>query len=348
MTARQFRWFRFLIILMVLVGVAGAVILLRLADHDLDRRTSETFAFSAGGNSISGTLWLPEGTPQAAIAVVHGDGPQDRTSDGGYAPFINSMLDAGIAVASWDKAGIGASGGDWLGQSMDDRADEVRAALAKLSGRLPGKTVGALGFSQAGWVLPRLSAADTDFIVLVGPAVSWRDQGAYYMRKRLTLAGADAASIETALKQREAEDERLFGAGARYDRKIVPPGISKARWGFIQRNNEEDARSRLTALDMPVLALWGADDLNVDAQGDSAIYRAALADFSAENEVDVIPDATHGLLKASPYNVQLVSDMSLWAKLRFIWDGRQAYAPGVLDRIATWIAARSGQEKSAQ
>ncbi|WP_260081260.1 alpha/beta hydrolase family protein [Phaeobacter inhibens] len=123
--------------------------------------------------------------------MVHGDGPQDRVSGGGYAPLINVFLDQGIAVASWDKPGVGASGGNWLHQSMADRASETSAALSLLNQRFDDMALGAVGFSQAGWVLPQLTRRDADFLVLVGPAVSWQDQGDYYTRVRLAQDGLD-------------------------------------------------------------------------------------------------------------------------------------------------------------
>ena len=167
---------------------------------------------------------------------MHGDGPQDRTSGGGYAPLIKVFLEAGIAVASWDKPGIGDSHGQWLDQSMVDRAQEVSAGLSALVRRVEDTPVGAIGFSQAGWVLPRLRAEDADFLVLVGPAVSLRQQGEYYTATRLRRAGATEPDIRRAIAKSGPEDDRIFGDGARYDAGRVPDDISEARWGFIKRN----------------------------------------------------------------------------------------------------------------
>lgn len=318
-----------------------ALALWRLDDHDLDRRLQENFAFEAGGDDLAGTLWLPDQPPLAAIILVHGDGPQDRRSSGGYAPFVNHILDAGIAVASWDKPGVGGSPGNWLKQSMADRAAETRTGLAMLKKRFQGLDIGALGFSQAGWVLPQLSADDADFLVLVGPAVSWRQQGAYYTRTRLARAGLDAAGIAREEARAKREDDLIYGPDARFDPADAPDGMSAERWAFIWRNRHLDARDYLSEMDAPLLALWGEDDLNVDAAGDAAIYRDALAGRQAETRIVVVPDATHGLLKAGPYNWQLASQWSWMAQLRFVLEGRYAFAPDALATITDWILARS-------
>lgn len=322
--------------------VAALVVVMRLADHDLSTRQSEPFAFSSSENRLDGTLWLPDMPVEAGIVLVHGDGPQDRTSGDGYAPFINAMLDAGIAVASWDKPGVGGSTGVWLRQSMDERAAETVAALLMLQSRFEGVRVGALGFSQAGWVLPKLTSNEADFIVLVGPAVSWQQQGAYYTRTRLERSGAalDTTAMDTVLAQEEEQNSRLFGPGSSYDPAVLRDGLSENRWGFIQRNRLADATTDLQQLSLPLLGVWGTNDLNVDAVHDAAVYESTLDDAHPATRLHVLPDATHGLLKAGPYNYQLISQWPWRAQLRFLWEGRRAYTPGALDLITEWIRAR--------
>ena len=319
--------------LLIIVGVW------RLADHDLDRRLSEPFNFTSDGVSVSGTLWLPDDKPLAAVVFVHGDGPQDRTSNGGYAPLINAFLDRGIAVAAWDKPGVGASEGNWLHQSMSDRTEETRAALEQLTVRFNGLARGAVGFSQAGWVLPALNADDTDYIALIGAAVSWQDQGDYYMRVRLTAERLSPQQIDEMLAKQEHEDERIFGPEALENDR--PYGMSVDRWNFIRLNRTADARDKLARLDVPLLAIWGADDLNVDAQRNAATYQELLPKNDARSKVIVWPEATHSLLKSDRYNWQLTEDWSWFAMARFLAEGRQAYAPGAIDAIKNWIVAVS-------
>ncbi|MEO0385405.1 MAG: alpha/beta hydrolase [Pseudomonadota bacterium] len=335
------KWWVILVVCAVGLSIVAGLALWRLSDHDLAHRSSESFGFEANGVQLSGTLWLPNRPIIAAVVLAHGDGPQDRFAGGGYQPLINTLLDAGIAVASWDKAGIGASQGNWLNQSMEDRAVETASALDALALRIDDAPIGALGFSQAGWVLPRLAPNQADFIVLVGPAVSWRDQGAYYTATRLRLEGASETEIAEALARARVENERLFGTDARFDPGQFSDDMNEARWAFIQRNRNEDARDFLRELQTPILAIWGENDLNVDAAGDAAIYRATLLDRHPGNQIVIVPDATHGLLKASRYNAQLVSTWPWHTVLRFMMEGRYAWAPGSLDMIIDWIVARA-------
>ena len=274
----------------------------------------------------------------AADHVIEmGPGAQDRTPNGGYAPLINAMLDKGTAVASWDKPGVKASEGNWLHQSMEERADETRVALQLLARRFDGLAHGAVGFSQAGWVLALLASNDADFIFLVGAAVSWQDQGDYYTRTRLAREGLGPQAVDLAIADQKLEDARIFGQEA----ASAPAGMSADRWQFIQINRYADARAALARLNLPLLAIWGADDLNVDPARNAAIFRALLAGRNSQNEIIIWPEATHGLLKASAYNWQRPDDWSWFAILRFVLEGRHAYAPGALDTITGWILARN-------
>lgn len=325
-------WFTYLALTALAIG---ALLFWRVLDHDIDRHISEDFTATIQGDTIVGTLWRPQAQAIAVVMLVHGDGPQDRTSAGGYAPLINALLDHQIAVAAWDKPGVGASTGNWLNQSMADRGELTRAIAAKLRNQSNDSPVGAVGFSQAGWVLPQLTKDDIDFMVLVGPAVSWKDQGRYFTRTRLTLEGAGEAEIEEAIQAATIENEAAFGPNATSD--DAPPGMSVDRWAFIKRNRDVDARDFLGSIDTPILAVWGADDLNVDAATDIEIYLSYLSGFSGPSELLYLPDATHGLLKSQPYNWQLVDQWPWYTKLRFFLEGRHAYRPGALNEITDWI-----------
>jgi len=96
-----------LIAVVCLIVAIALLVLARLDTYGLDRRASEPFAFDANGLRLAGTLWLPDHAATAAVVLVHGDGPQDRTSQQGYDPLINALLDAGIAVVRGINRALG-------------------------------------------------------------------------------------------------------------------------------------------------------------------------------------------------------------------------------------------------
>lgn len=134
-------------ILLLLVITTLLFFTSHIQDFDYENKDQEELSFLSQGNRLSGTLLTPQHkTPSAVIVVIHGDGPQDRYSNGGYNPLFNTFLDANIAIFSWDKAGIGDSQGNWLHQSMEARAEEAVAALKLMQLRYPEVQVGFLGF----------------------------------------------------------------------------------------------------------------------------------------------------------------------------------------------------------
>lgn len=327
---------------------AGLALVSGLSDFDLDGRSQRELTFTSAGATLSGTLVLPDGAgerPQAVALLVHGDGPQDRWSNGGYLPLINALLDRGIAVYTWDKPGIGASTGDWLGQSMQDRSEEARAAWAAVAQTLPQARgrIGFLGFSQAGWVLPALAAQEGPkpaFFVLVGGAVSWQRQGDYFTARRLEAEGRTPEQIAGQLIETERREEEMFSAltaGTLPEAEAARAmGMTVERIAFIRRNRHADASDAIAQVDAPFLAVWGNEDLNVDPQANAGDYRRLLPP-SPHHRVEVLPGATHGLLKASLFGYQLADQMPWYTKGAFLLLGRKAYADGAIPLIGDWI-----------
>ncbi|WP_244664939.1 S9 family peptidase [Candidatus Symbiopectobacterium sp. 'North America'] len=190
------------------------------------------------------------------VLLVHGDGAQDRWSDGGYLPLVNALVAQGIGVFSWDKPGVTASTGDWLAQTLRDRADEAVAALHVLRARpeLKESRLGFLGFSQAGWVVPKASQRSTaDFIVLIGPAINWREQGFYYMQQRLAMEGAEPSEITAAIaRERVAYSQRFT------PQTVIQPCSSRCTRDYFERRNAlSDARQDIAAQHVSVMVLMG-------------------------------------------------------------------------------------------
>ena len=331
-----------ILLALLLLALLGVMVIGEEEDQFLSERRSEDFTFTWNKNiTVHGTIWFPsDGSSQGSItALVHGDGPSGRTAGDGYNPLINALLDRGIAVASWDKPGIGESGGNWLDQSMSDRADETRSAIRELRERFEDFAISAIGFSQAGWVLPRLSIEDgLDYLVLVGAAVNWQDQSDYFGTIRMEAEGKSPAEIEEALIQDRANDDVIFNA------PTFPSNLgdlTEDRWAFIKRNRHEDSTVFIANLTIPTLAMWGEDDLNVDAMNDVEIYKKFLT--VSPRQVVLIPEATHSLLK-STYNYQIFDQWPAEKQEEWYFEGRSAYAEGVLDLMTDWVLQEAKPE----
>lgn len=321
----------------------------QIGDFELPQKDIRSIGFSHAGQSLEGSL-ITASANGPLVLIVHGDGPQDRWSQDEYLPLVNGLVDAGISVFSWDKPGVNASLGNWLQQSMQDRAEETAAALAAVKQLEDSKDrrIGLLGFSQAGWVLPRVPSVSDDalFLIVIGGAINWQAQGRYYATRRLKIEGTSPAAIRDELARQAIASERWFGGHAVFSdyaqagntaEKDPAQRMTEDRFQFVKLNYREDARNAIAALDLPVFVLSGEEDLNADARETIAVYSELLTDTNPLNRFELVPGATHSLLSARHYNYQLPSQWPLTARVRFILAGRSAYQGEVLKNLTHWI-----------
>lgn len=308
--------------------------------------------FEHKGNHLSGALVLPKNSeePFPVVVFVHGDGAMPYDAYGYYRPLWNKLAKQGIASFSWDKAGVGKSQGDWLNQSMDDRADEVITAIDMLKGRTdiaPNK-IGLIGYSQAGWVLPLVAKRSSypDFMVLISTAINWMDQGNYMMRIRLTRAGLSDAEIQQEIEDSRGRTKRLFSLSSTYEEyrqyhRSATAQKNKAEiktpqhFQFVKLNWRSDARESLKEISSPTLAIFGAHDLNVDAAESASIYKEIFEKSGNKNlTIKIFPEAQHSLLKKK-YFKETVPGIGFIIKFELL--GEDAFADGFLDFITRWV-----------
>ncbi|MEU7898699.1 alpha/beta hydrolase [Nonomuraea sp. NPDC049152] len=281
---------RILVALLAVVLVLGGVVVWQNS-YDMDAET-----VSIG--RLHGVLTTPRDGRErhGLVVVVHGDGPVNATHDDGYQPIWEAFAQAGYATLSWDKPE------DWLGQSMDDRADEVTSAIAWARARpdVDPRRVGLWGSSQAGWVLPKVAAkTPVAFVIAVSPAINWLQQGRYNLLAELRAEGASPDRIEREIAKSDTV-RRLLREKASYADYVKTVGRATAmtaeRWSFVAKNHTSDATEDLRALrEIPVLLALGDHDLNVDTADTETVYRRELARLTVRRYAD----AAHSMVKHS-------------------------------------------------
>lgn len=310
-------------------------------------------SFRHGKEALSGDLLLPTSPgPHPLVILVHGDGPMPRDGFGYYRPLQTALARAGYASFSWDKPGVGASSGNWEAQSMQERTDEVLAAARQLRQRpdIDRARIGLWGISQAGWVMPLALARDPQlaFMISVSGAVNWTEQSRYLTGERLRQEGYLPQQIQTALRWNRQVNDWLQ-AGVRYPTYLqrmakAPPGcqepMSEARWYFAMRNLNADVRTHLPQVRVPVLALFGAYDRNVDVTQSLSVYRTLLHQSGdPRSAVRLFPNADHGLIPATgPIQIDGRSSLrNLLRLLRIEVLGELAFAADFIDAQLDWL-----------
>lgn len=145
--------------------------------------TAEDIRFESTGVTLAGTIYTPR-HPQAAVVLVHGSDKTPRMAD-----FASLLAQSGILVLTYDKRGVGESGGIYVGVEVGTNnvdqanltllAEDVNASIKTLHQRNKNVPIGLVGFSQAGWIIPIAANKNpyVDFMVIFsGSLVSTLEQ----------------------------------------------------------------------------------------------------------------------------------------------------------------------------
>lgn len=147
--------------------------------------TIQDVKFESQGITLAGSILEPK-KPVAAVVIVHGSDPVKRELE-----FAKRLAKEGIAVFTYDKRGVGESGGVYVGPSVGTNnidpanlnllAQDANAAVQTFETYLKDKKtpIGLVGFSQAGWIIPIAASKNPqiEFMVLFsGPTITTLEQ----------------------------------------------------------------------------------------------------------------------------------------------------------------------------
>lgn len=336
-------------------GVEGAVLNRPQTPMPPFPYRAEEVAFdnpAAPGVRLAGTLTLPEGAgPFPAAILISGTGPQDRDETVfGHKPFAvwaDALARRGVAVLRFDDRGVGRSTGDFAASTIADFAKDAGAALTWLAARpeIDADRIGFIGHSEGGVVVPlalenRGGAAW--MVALAGPAASGADIIEQQARRMGLASGAPVEAVEAAEVNRARLMEIVLrhpddGDAARreLEPELLARGLEPAlaaqtaaqlsapwyRWLVAH-----DPAASLGALTIPVLAVYGEQDLQVPADQNAPLMRR----YRPDADVVVLPGLNHLF---QPATTGLPVE---YGQIETTLD------PSVITLVVDWIAARTG------
>jgi uncharacterized protein len=258
-----------------------------LADH-----AELQLSFRCEGAKIAGTLYLPlaEGR-HPALVWVHGAGQSTRLSWGAGA-FLRPFTQAGFAVFSFDKRGVGESEGECCpgdhGHFNLATADVVGAvdAVRRRQEIDPGR-IGLFGASQAGWIAPRaaVDSGHVAFVTLAAPGVVTFGQEHAYEE----LTGGYGS-------------DKPFPSEAEIASRLEETGPS----GF-------DVVPYLRRMNVPALWLLAGRDQEIPLTATLAILRN-LQQVGKDYTIHVYATANHGLFDVPPTDARAMPDTLRWLR----------------------------------
>lgn len=293
------------------------------------------FTFKSSGLTLSGILDVPDGgKAKALILLVHsygGSNVRDPNAYSAYTRMRQRLNEIGIATAVWDKPGQGESEGKFdIDQPVASSGEEVVDAARYLRAvNAPGSDkIGVWGGSRAGWIAPIAMAQDAEiefWISISGTSIE--DNFTYLLLSNLPYEGGSPELAAQFAGEWRAGCEILRTGGSykryqeatealranEYIREMRGDWPSRLEYWWYQRPCKDGScpsydddmcsyvpvdgfEAMLASLDVDVLAIFGAKDLNVDWRKTRALYEATIGQNpEASLAVEVFADADHAL-----------------------------------------------------
>lgn len=149
----------------------------------IDSIKTENVTFESEGIKLAGTIYSPN-HPHSAVVIVHGSDQVPRMTK-----FAKLLAQNGIMVLTYDKRGVGESGGVYAGpevgtnnisvENLNLLAKDASSAVNVIYNKQKDLPIGLIGASQAGWIIPIVANINplVEFMVLFScPTITTLEQ----------------------------------------------------------------------------------------------------------------------------------------------------------------------------
>ena len=283
----------------------------------------------AGEFSLVGDLRVPDGDGPFPLAIVINGSGCSRRGDRSNIGTATSLAERGVATVVYDKRGCGDSGGDWREVGLEPLAEDVAelVRVVSLDRRIDADGIGLIGHSQGAWIA--LLAAEAlggegpaGEQVEAEPRIAWivwasgapttpaeQNNAMVALHVRAAGHGDEAVEAATALERRIGDVYR-HDAGWDEARALVDAASGEAwfdqrliglqprdfwNWRWYARLMDHDPRAALASLDVPILAVWGSEDLLVPAEASREEFERVSGEAPARRDVAVFEGLDHRL-----------------------------------------------------
>lgn len=307
-----------------------------------------------GGSSdvvLAGELTYPtDGGSYPAVILITGSGPQDRDETlGAHKPFkvlANFLSRRGYAVLRFDDRGIHESTGDYATATEEDFAADAAAAIRWLGTQpaIDNQRMGFIGHSEGGYIAPLAALEEkVEFMVLLaspvvplvdvillqekeiaaaeGKSKSYIEESTLVTRKLIDIFRSSSSPEQArdqviSLFESHGSNLGLADRHAEYLLDVLPP----AWWMWIV---DYDPVPALESFDGPILAIYGAKDLQVSAIQNAPVMVKVLS--HELSDVVVLDDLNH------LFQLAKTGAPSEYASIKAVFDGR------MLNVVGGWL-----------
>lgn len=303
----------------------------------ISRPNDEPITIPGNGFLLAGTLSRPAQTTEAklpAVVLVGGSGPSDRDGLVYGIPVLGqlagALADAGSMVVRYDKRGIGQSGGRAESASLNDYAEDVRAAIKMLENRkdVDLKRIAVVGHSEGGLVA-LIAASKEKKIAAVGliatPGITGADIVLAQQQRLLNRMSISADEKQAKVDaQKKIHEAVISGKGL----ELLPPDVRRSVDNAeFQSLLVSDPTKLVAAVRQPLLIVQGELDTQVEPMNADRLETIARARKNAPPpDVVKVPGVNHLLVPAT------TGEVDEYGSLKDKQVSRQ-----VTDAIVTWL-----------
>jgi pimeloyl-ACP methyl ester carboxylesterase len=293
---------------------------------------TQSFEFVSAGKRLSGFVDMPAAGPaRAMILIVPGYGKTDVAGRTSWYDLRSLFTSLGIATVIWDKPGCGKSEGSFdADQSVESSAVEVADAAAEIRKRaLPGATkIGLWGISRAGWIAPLAIRQDPGIAFWISVSGTDAEENfPYLLESNLRIEGRTEAQVTQLVGEWRRGFEITSHGGSFEDYMAATQALRRDPFMIYFSGGSEESRAAFLAeqanftsgafkvdkrtglmiyvpsfdavlgrLNIPVLALFGEKDRNVNWRSTTALYARTIGrNPRASLTIRTFPDGNHNL-----------------------------------------------------
>lgn len=302
---------------------------------------------------------------------------RDATTPGKHRPHLilaDYLTRRGVATLRLDDRGVGGSTGEYWSATYNDLTEDAAAALNFLASRpeIARDRIAVIGHSEGALVGAKLAARSDHVGLLVllaspgltgeeisypafekfahssGRSEEWTMQN-LRLHRRYYRALIEATDTSAAPRIREILREELARLYEIEQRETGEPRtteqlerrVERMIWGGFQPRNRmflmHDPKSVLSRITIPVLAVHGELDMNVEPAPNLAAISSALTSAgNGDVTVVVLPRLNHFFQTAQTGSPREAGELE------------ETFAPAALEVIGDWLARRSSPVPEAK
>jgi pimeloyl-ACP methyl ester carboxylesterase len=328
--------------------------------------TTQEFEFVSNGNRLSGFVDVPaSGAARAMIVIIHGYGKTDVAGRTSYYDLRSRFTQLGIATLIWDKPGCGKSEGTFdADQPVESSAREVLDAIRHArESKLPGsQKVGLWGISRAGWIAPLAITQDPKIAFWISVSgTDDKENFPYLLESNLRIEGRTEAEIKLLLGE-WCHGFEITSRGGTFEQYLAATQTLRRDpfMVFLSGGKDEDEATflaqqkqflsgtfqvdettglmiyvphfqrMLARVNVPVLAIFGEKDRNVNWRNTVALYSKTIGkNPNASLTIRTFADGNHNLQQAQTGGLREMLQMS-----------EHRPSPGYYEAMADWLRTR--------